>query len=136
MKFYIIINCNTHLRRAFMMNTFGDKINYLRKCRQKTQDEIAVAVGTTKSTISKYERNLVEPTLESAKNIADYFMVSLDWLAGSGDYKNIKQNIPSDVFNRYIEVIEKAVSQEVSADNLGDAVNFISKVKNSRINSD
>ena len=118
------------------MYTFGDKINYLRKCRQKTQDEIAAAVGTTKSTISKYERKLVEPTLESAKNLADYFMVSLDWLAGNGGYENIKRNIPKDVFNGYIKVIERAVSQEVTADNLGDALNFISKIKNSNIKSD
>ena len=33
------------------MNTFGDKIYYLRKNKQKTQTEVAIAVGTTKSTI-------------------------------------------------------------------------------------
>lgn len=111
------------------MNTFGDKISYLRKCKQKTQDEVAVAVGTTKSTISKYERNLVEPTLESAKNLADYFMVSLDWLAEGNDYEPIKQNIPKDVFESYMDVIKKAVSREITADTLSDAVAFISKVK-------
>ena len=109
------------------MNTFGDKINYLRKNRQKTQDEIAIAVGTTKSTISKYERNLVEPTLESAKKIANYFMVSLDWLAGD----NIKENdiITENIPKGYVEIIKKALKEEISVENLSDAISFISKLK-------
>ena len=108
------------------MKTFGYKISYLRKIKQKTQDEIAIAVGTTKSTISKYERNLVDPTLESAKNIADYFMVSLDWLAGEENGElEVKYNIPSS----YVDVIKKAVGSEISAESLSDAVAFISKIK-------
>ena len=89
-------------------------------------------MGTTKSTISKYERNLVEPTLESAKNLADYFMVSLDWLAEGDLYEPIRQNIPNNIFEGYMEVIKKAVSQEITADTLNDALVFISKVKGVR----
>ena len=108
------------------MKTFGDKISYLRKIKQKTKYEIAIAVWTTKSTISKYERNLVDPTLESAKNIADYFMVSLDWLAGEENGElEVKYNIPSS----YVDVIKKAVGSEISAESLSDAVAFISKIK-------
>lgn len=111
------------------MKTFGDKINYLRKSRQKTQDEIAAAAGTTKSTISKYERNIVEPTLESAKNLADYFLVSLDWLAGEEGYNNIKQNIPEKICGEYFEVIEKAASSGITPDNLSAAIDFIVKIR-------
>ncbi len=112
------------------MDTFGEKICYLRKSKQKTQDEIALAVGTTKSTISKYERNLVDPTLESAKNLADYFMVSLDWLAGNSNSE--KDGLEINIPNSYIEVIKKALRQEIPADNLNEALNFITKIKKYR----
>jgi len=122
------------------MNTFGDKISYLRKDRQKTQEEVAAATGTTKSTISKYERNLVDPTLESAKKIANYFMVSLDWLAGNITHNkknvdsienNSENNIELIIPQSYIDVIKKAVSQDVTANNLNDALTFILKLRKS-----
>lgn len=109
------------------MNTFGERLSYLRKIKQKTQDDIALAVGTTKSTISKYERNLVDPTLESAKNLANYFMVSLDWLAGNVvDEDELKQdNIPKD----YIDVVKDAISKQVLSHDIKEAVAFISSIK-------
>ncbi len=107
------------------MNTFGDKIYYLRKNKQKTQTEVAIAVGTTKSTISKYERNLVEPTLESAKKLADYFTVSLDWLARNNDLSKTEPFIPTD----YVEVVKNAINQKITPDNLTDILTLILKLR-------
>ena len=50
------------------MYSFGTKIRDLRRERKLSQDEVAVETGITKSTISKYEHNQIDPTLSAAKN--------------------------------------------------------------------
>lgn len=60
----------------------------LRECRSKTnvtQDIVSHAVGIAYSTYCRYERGLNEPTLSDAARLADYFGVSLDYLAGRSD---------------------------------------------------
>lgn len=115
------------------MNTFGDKIYSLRRYRCISQDVVAAAVGSTKSTISKYERNIVDPTLESAKKIAEYFNVSLDWLAGGEESTEaeMEEEMESEIFESYTAIIKKAIKQNITAENLDDALNLIVKIKNS-----
>ena len=49
------------------------------------------------STYRRYEQGGTEPTVSDAARIADYFAVSLDYLAGRGDetppQKHIKQEV-------------------------------------------
>lgn len=110
------------------MDKFGDRLYILRKKKGISQDELANAVGSTKSTISKYERNIVDPTLESAQKIAAYFMVSLDWISGYGNTDDIMLSIPS----KYKETIDEAISENISSDQLEEALKFIIKMRNKK----
>ena len=58
------------------------KIKELRQQLNKTQEEIAKILNISQSNYSKYERNEIEPDIETLKKIADYFDVSLDFLCG------------------------------------------------------
>ena len=60
----------------------------LRTCRQNkglTQEDTAHTLGFRYSTYCRYEHGGTEPTISDAARIADFFGVSLDYLAGRID---------------------------------------------------
>ena len=62
----------------------GSKITELRKGLKWSQADLGNKVGVSREIIGRYERNDALPSIEIAKNIADAFGVSLDFLAGEG----------------------------------------------------
>lgn len=68
------------------------QLRKLRENRHMTQSELAKKVNTTLRKISAWERGETSIPLEDACNIADFFGVTLDELAGRWEYVN---KIPS-----------------------------------------
>ena len=64
------------------MMAFGERIRELRKEKGLSQIELAKNVGVGKSVISLWELNECEPTLSKLIALADFFDVTLDYLAG------------------------------------------------------
>lgn len=60
----------------FMGNTIGETLIKLRG--ERTQEEVAKAVGVTKSAISMYENNERIPRDEVKRKMAAYFNVSVE----------------------------------------------------------
>lgn len=73
------------------MNNFGDRLHSLRISKSLTQEAFAAALNEryglkiNKSMVSKWENNIDTPSLNSAKYIAIFFDVSLDYLLGVSD---------------------------------------------------
>lgn len=67
------------------MDTFGEKLRYLRHERNLGQVQLAKALDVGKSIISSWELGICEPTLSKLIAIAKYFDVSIDYLAGLED---------------------------------------------------
>ncbi len=61
---------------------FGESLKELRKERKMGQTELAAAIGVSKGIVSLWENGLREPTLSHLIALADFFEVSLDYLAG------------------------------------------------------
>ncbi len=59
---------------------FNEVFQNLRKSKGMTQEELAKALGTSRSAIGMYENGKREPAFEMEEKIADYFNVSLDYL--------------------------------------------------------
>lgn len=64
------------------MLKIGNRISELRKTKGWSQGELANQIEASREAIGKYERNEAVPSVETAKNIADVFEVSLDYLVG------------------------------------------------------
>ncbi len=64
------------------MTKIGNKITELRKQKGWSQSELAKQIDASREAIGKYERNEAVPSVETAKNIADVFDVTLDYLVG------------------------------------------------------
>lgn len=62
-----------------------NRIRQLRLERGRTQGEIADYLGTTKQNISYYERMDKMPPADICQRLADFFLVSVDYLIGRTD---------------------------------------------------
>ena len=60
--------------------TFSEALRNLREERKLTQEELARALGVSRSTIGMYEQGKREPDFETEEKLADFFNVTLDYL--------------------------------------------------------
>lgn len=61
---------------------FGERLRELRKMKGLTQRELADILGINEVSYQRYEYGLSYPTFKKLIVIADYFMVSIDYLVG------------------------------------------------------
>ena len=76
-----------------------NRIKELRQTLNLTQKELAEKVGFNQTAIGKYERNELEPNLETLKKLSAIFECSIDYLVGySDDFGNVtvQQKSPAD----------------------------------------
>ena len=70
---------------------FNEKLQELRKNKGLTQEELAEALYVSRTAISKWELGRGYPSLESLKEIAKYFSVTIDELLSSDEIMSIAQ---------------------------------------------
>lgn len=67
------------------MSKFSERLKIIRKAAGLSQEAAAQKLDIRYSTYRRYEQGGTEPTVSDAARIADYFAVSLDYLAGRSD---------------------------------------------------
>jgi transcriptional regulator with XRE-family HTH domain len=75
--------------------TLGQKIKYLRKEKNITQEELAKNLNVIRGTLSNWEIDKATPDIQTCKNIASFFGVSLDVLLDNGDGR--RQSAPYSI---------------------------------------
>jgi len=65
--------------------TLGKRLQYIRNQRRLYQKEVADYVGTSKSVISNYERDIRDPDTGNLRKMAEMYNVSTDYLLGLTD---------------------------------------------------
>lgn len=90
----------------FSINKFAERILSLRKSKGLNQQQLADAIGVTKSTISRIESSTRAASIEVLYALSDYFNVSLDYLVGRSDDNNIIQG-STDLLSKDEELILK-----------------------------
>ena len=68
-----------------MKSEFKDRLKELRQEKGVGQKALAKKLGISHGAISLWENGLREPTMSSLVALADYFDVSIDYLAGRKD---------------------------------------------------
>ena len=91
--------------------TYGDRINKLRKQKNITQTELANLLYVTDKTISSWEKNRTEPSLEMVNKLSEIFECSISYLMfGENTKKNIelelKIKINENIFNYLKSLME------------------------------
>lgn len=67
------------------MVIFGERLKELREEKGLTQAQLAKECGLSRSGIGHWELGKRIPNLDAAAILADYFQVSIDYLAGRED---------------------------------------------------
>lgn len=67
------------------MGKFAERLRTCRKSKGLVQEDAAYQLGIRYSTYRRYELGGSEPDISAAARIADFFEVSLDYLAGRTD---------------------------------------------------
>ena len=67
------------------MATFGERLRFLRKQADLTQQQLADSVFLNKQTISQYELGKRQPDYEKLERLCDYFNVTSDYLLGKSN---------------------------------------------------
>lgn len=70
---------------------FNEKLQELRKNRGLTQEELAEVLYVSRTAISKWESGRGYPSIDSLKEIAKYFSVTIDELLSSDEVLNIAE---------------------------------------------
>jgi transcriptional regulator with XRE-family HTH domain len=93
-----------------------NKIKELRLLKEKTQAQIANALGIAQQTYARYELDGIMPPVEMLKKIADYFNVSIDYILGIENEKIQKKesSIEQQVAPLYLRLAKGA--QEIGLD--------------------
>lgn len=73
---------------------FKDRLIFLRKDLNMTQEDLAEKIGYTRTAISAWEIGRNEPSNSDTIKIADFFGVSTDYLLGKSDIRT-----PIDINN-------------------------------------
>lgn len=106
-----------------MMNEFAIRLKMMREQKDISLSQLAEAVGSTKSALSRYENGKMEPGLKILIRLSKYFGVTLDWMAGNGNIDNVEHANKE----AYANVINKSIDAGITPEKLETMVDIYKK---------
>jgi transcriptional regulator with XRE-family HTH domain len=85
------------------METFGRKLAALRKEMKLSQTDLAKQLKTSVSVISRYERDEMAPSIETAKKLATLLDTTVGYLLGENENAEVFRN--PDMLRRFKDII-------------------------------
>lgn len=85
----------------------NQRIRLLRQARNMSQVNLAKRVGVTKQSVSNWENDNIQPSIEMLMKLAEVFSVSTDYLLGrdSGEALDVS-GLPEDVVAHLRQLVE------------------------------
>lgn len=105
------------------MNEFAVRLKMLRENRDLSLADLSEKVGLVKSLLWRYENGKSEPGLSALKVLAEFFGVTLDWLAGNGDSNDIQYSNKK----AYSSAINKAIKEEITPEKLEQLIDVLKR---------
>lgn len=78
------------------MVTFSERVRELRKERKVTQFQMSQVCGIQPRSYQSYEYNQALPDVPGLVRLADFFNVSLDYLMGRSDVREVQKAAEGD----------------------------------------
>jgi transcriptional regulator with XRE-family HTH domain len=88
-----------------------NRLKTLRKGRGWTQEEAAKRLGLIRSTYSNYESGKREPDFDTAKAMAEFFEVSVDYLLGGS--RDQAKNLVMEAYDRLPQEEKKVIADMI-----------------------
>ena len=106
------------------------RIRELRKQKKLTQDEVSKRLGIGRTTYLGYENGKIGIPAKRLEQLADMFEVSIDYISGKIDHKNIYEQWDSEHDVKALQ--REVIVREFVHENLGDAMKIIFEEMESR----
>jgi HTH-type transcriptional regulator, competence development regulator len=87
-QIYKVTDCYSKIEGKGVIPLLADRLTQLRKENKKTQQQVADYLKITRPAYTAYERGTRQPDYDTLKKIADFFVVSVDYLLGRTDNPN------------------------------------------------
>jgi XRE family transcriptional regulator len=89
-----------------------NRLKELRKEKKLSQKEIAKEMSISEKTLSRWENGESQIKPEKAQQLADYFGVSVGYLLGYSEYRELEKALDKTIFSNYPDV-ETFLNQEI-----------------------
>lgn len=109
------------------MKNIGETIASLRKNKGMTQNELAEKMNVTDKAVSKWERNLSCPDVNTISKLADILGVSVEELLNSKNKEYVNSKI-KDLVNLIFKAVALAMGIAVVVLNILDKINVKSSM--------
>lgn len=88
------------------LQIFADRLRLFRKQIGATQKEFVEGLSITPSALSSYEKNNINPSIATVKEIAEKYNLSIDWLVGLTDNESNDKELKlcSDVIELLLKI--------------------------------
>ena len=100
------------------MESIGDRIRIARKEKNISQEELAEAIGSTKSAISRYESDKRQPRIEQLQRIAEVLGITVEYfLSGGAEVSQVHLSNGVHIYRNYFipfKVIEPFLEHQSS----------------------
>ncbi len=90
----------------------NERIRQLREAKNLTQVQLAAKLSVTKQSVSNWENNYIQPSVEMVMAIADVFGVTVDYLLERTDKQQICVDGLTDEQIQHINAIIKDILQK------------------------
>lgn len=85
----------------------NQRIRILRQARGLSQVELAKILGVTKQSVSNWENDNIQPSIEMLKRMVQVFSVSTDYILGLEDVEHIDvSGLPPEVVSHLRQLAE------------------------------
>ena len=89
---------------------FNEKLQELRKQKGLTQEQLAESLFVSRTAVSKWETGRGTPSMESLKQIANLFHITLDQLLSTEEVVVIAENENKDNMKRFASYIDGIIN--------------------------
>ncbi len=94
------------------MDSFGKRLAECRKAKNLSQKELAEIFNTSHTTIGKYERDEMNPSIEAAKKLAKILETTVGYLLGETDSADLFKD--PKMLQRFQDIINLPEDQRKS----------------------
>ena len=110
------------------MKSFGETIAYLRKKKGLTQSELAEKMNVTDKAVSKWERDLSCPDVNTISKLAEVLDVSVEELLNAKEQKGNSSNKMKDLINLIFKAVAIAMGIAVAVLNILNEIDIKNSV--------
>lgn len=93
---------------------FSERLRMLRKSKNISQIELGKHIGVTKQSISNWENDNIQPSIEMLLKLAEYFSVSTDYILGLNDKKILDVSSLTDDEIAHIRLIISDITKNIT----------------------